>query len=498
LKPFFWNVWGLNDTAKQQSFAHWLTSHQPLFGAILESHIKDHNLNHFMSTTCQGWNITSNHNSDEDGNIILIWKDTVDVTIKLLTRQSITCEVKLPYGDQFYYIAIYASNLTEERSNLWYLKLDMYPWFVGRDLNQIVHPVELSEPNVNSLDSQMMDLRDCLNQMGLYQGPLFTWTNCRPSSPIAKKLDSVLVNMQFVSNISQSSAAFFPPLISDHFPCILNPAVPLPTVGTRPFKFFNYITKHMSFLQVQKLIKGALKQLNRDNFSQIQVKVPEAYHQLQVIQIQPLQSPSPHLYLDERACHDKWNFLRFDHAINHFKSIIAPDCYGPAITKLLPSRFLDLLHYQCYHAQAEILEGSLHNLKRKFSWYSNKLLKLRDVALTWMKRRVRDRNTTRFWSDNWTPFRSLLSFLATPCRPSRLGISQNATISSIFRNGYWAQPPARSDNFVNLQTYLTTVQLSKGEDTYEWVIEDIPKKRIQLATFTISFKSSHQLSLGIV
>ncbi|CAH2065216.1 unnamed protein product [Thlaspi arvense] len=216
-----------------------------------------------MSTTCQGWNFTSNQDSDEDGRIILIWKDTVDVTIKLLTRQSITCEVKLPYGDQFYYTAIYASNLTEERSNLWvklldafqYLKLDMYPWLVGGDLNQIVHPIEHSDPN-------------------------------------------------FVSNFPQSSAAFLPPLISDHFPCMLNQAVPLPTVGTRPFKFFNYLTKHLSFLQVvfdawaqlelrrftlsnlcwkQKLIRGALKQLNRDNFSQNQVRVSEAYHQLQVI-----------------------------------------------------------------------------------------------------------------------------------------------------------------------------------------------------------------------
>ncbi|CAH2065212.1 unnamed protein product [Thlaspi arvense] len=380
-----------------------------------------------MSTTFQGWNFTSNQNSDEDGHIILIWKDTIDVTIKLLTRQSITCEVKLPYGDQFYYTAIYASNLTEERSNIWiklldafqYLKLNMYPWLVGGDLNQIVHPVEHSDPIVNSLDSQIMALRDSLNQMGLfdlnYQGPLFTWTNCRPSSPIAKKLDSVLVNMQVVSNFPQNPAAFLPPLISNHFPCMLNLAVPLPTVGTRPFKFFNYLTKHLSFLQVvfdawaqlelrrftlsnlcwkQKLIKGALKQLNRDNFSQIQVRVSESYHQLQ----------------------------------------------------------------------------------RKFSWFSNKLLKLRDVAFTWMKRRVRDGNIIRFWSDNWTPFRSLLSFLATPCRPSRLGISQNATVSSICRNGYWAQPPARSVNFVNLQTYLTTVQLSEGEDTYEWVIKDILKK----------------------
>ncbi|CAH2047260.1 unnamed protein product [Thlaspi arvense] len=139
-------------------------------------------------------------------------KDTVDVTVKLHSRQSITCEVKLSNGDQFYYTAIYASNLSEERTDLWIKLLDAFQF--------------------------------------LKLGPRFTWTNCRPSSSIAENLDRILVNMSFVSNFAQSSATLLPPLIFDHCPCMLDIVVPLPTVGTVLSSPFNYLTKHPSFLQV--------------------------------------------------------------------------------------------------------------------------------------------------------------------------------------------------------------------------------------------------------
>lgn len=40
VKLFFWNVCGLNDPDKHRPFASWLLFHKPLFGAILETHIK--------------------------------------------------------------------------------------------------------------------------------------------------------------------------------------------------------------------------------------------------------------------------------------------------------------------------------------------------------------------------------------------------------------------------------------------------------------------------
>ncbi|CDY47640.1 BnaC05g18960D [Brassica napus] len=54
-----------------------------------------------MSKVCRGWNYTSNHSEDEDGRIIIIWKDTVSVRVLKQSSQSVSCEVKLPGSPLF-------------------------------------------------------------------------------------------------------------------------------------------------------------------------------------------------------------------------------------------------------------------------------------------------------------------------------------------------------------------------------------------------------------
>lgn len=138
-KIFFWNVRGLNDPDKHIPFCQWLASHQPSFGIILESHIKDHNLSHLMSKLCRGWNYTSNHSMDDDGRIIILWKDSVAVRVLQQSRQAVTCEVKLLGSPPFIYTAIYASNESAERTDLWVellntcqtFSLDTVPWMMG-------------------------------------------------------------------------------------------------------------------------------------------------------------------------------------------------------------------------------------------------------------------------------------------------------------------------------------------------------------------------------
>nr|VDC97776.1 unnamed protein product [Brassica oleracea] len=95
-KIFFWNVRGLNDPDKHQPFCSWLNSHKPLFGSILETHIKESNMSFLMGKLCGGWNFTSNHASDEDGRIVLIWQPSVMVRVLHQSAQTLTCEVKIP------------------------------------------------------------------------------------------------------------------------------------------------------------------------------------------------------------------------------------------------------------------------------------------------------------------------------------------------------------------------------------------------------------------
>ncbi|XP_013630775.1 PREDICTED: uncharacterized protein LOC106336482 [Brassica oleracea var. oleracea] len=120
-----------------------------------------------------------------------------------------------------------------------------------------------------------------------------------------------------------------------------------------------------------------------------------------------------------------------------------------------------------------ILKGSVHNYwsispKQSYSWLVNKLLKLKTVVYPLIKLRLENGETARFWTDNWTPFGDLHTFLSG--YNSRLGIHQQATVSSLYSNGSWQIPPARSEAQLQLYAYLTTLQLTENQDYYEWEV----------------------------
>lgn len=181
----------------------------------------------------------------------------------------------------------------------------------------------------------MTDFRNTLTQLGLFDlrflGPLFTWSNKCPTLPIAKNLDRFLVNHPWIASHPHSLASFLAPEISDHCPAILDLAVDLPRAGTKPFKFYNFLTKHPDFCQLVgtdwnqlggtvlnlshlcwklKQIKRVLKKLNRDNFSNIQERVRETNMLLQTVQVKALTNPSSTNFEEEKIVTTKLVFLR--------------------------------------------------------------------------------------------------------------------------------------------------------------------------------------------
>lgn len=233
VKLFFWNVRGLNDPDKHIPFVRWLSSQRPLFGALLETHIKEPFLNPILTKLCPGWKHLSNHNSDPDGRIIMIWKDPLDVIILSQSRQCVTCMISIPNQALIYYSAIYASNESDERVELWNellqthsaLDLDSKNWVVGGDLNQILFPVEHSNPTVDHMDNLMCQLQDCFLQAGLfdlrYLGPLMLWHHSFPLTyqiipPVSlswpstyQKLEPIPINSQTTSQNTRVSLSCF-------------------------------------------------------------------------------------------------------------------------------------------------------------------------------------------------------------------------------------------------------------------------------------------------
>lgn len=340
---FFWNVRGINDSVKHHPFVQWLSLHQPFIGALLETHIKEPNLNRLLSTFCPGWSYISNHNTDEDGRVIIIWKPPVTVQEIHQTGQSITCKVTLQTGQSFYFSAIYASNTREERLELWEGLLEVQQtyyledqsWLIGGDLNQILHHAEHSSPVVNHLTPDMVELQDFLLDLAVedlrFQGNSRTWTNKCPQNPVTKKLDRALVNTNWIRTFPNSIATFLPHEFSDHSPCVVNLACPFPATGTKPFKFFNHLTSHPNFLSSTeaawtlagstaldlaslgyklKNIKRPLKTLHKERFSDIQKRVCEANSLLKLVQVQAMADPTTDLFNEERALQEKYYFLR--------------------------------------------------------------------------------------------------------------------------------------------------------------------------------------------
>ncbi|KAG2246732.1 hypothetical protein Bca52824_086360 [Brassica carinata] len=311
VKLLFWNVRGLNDPDKHKPFVDWLYIQKPIFGALLETHIKEPFLNLILTKIFPGWKYLSNHLSDPDGRIVLIWKDPLVVTPLSHSRQHLTCLITLPNLPPIYYTAIYASNQSDERADLWNellqnhqtLNLECENWVVGGDMNHIMFPLEHSSPSVDHADYLMYQMQDCFLQAGLfdlrYLGPCHTWTNNQPDIPIAKKLDHLLVNNT--------------------------------TISAYPHAFPNYLTKHPGFTQLikdawihagnacqtlsqlcwkLKQIKSELKKINRENYSKIQERVIETHSLLEIVQVHALQDPSSQNFQAERDLHQKWNFVR--------------------------------------------------------------------------------------------------------------------------------------------------------------------------------------------
>ncbi|WZY73255.1 hypothetical protein YC2023_005495 [Brassica napus] len=339
---FCWNVRGLNKYNHRSGFRKWFRNNNPFFGGLLETHVKQHKINKFISELLPGWLFDDNYFFSPLGRIWILWHPSLTVTVVQKSSQMISAEVVWPSSPETVTISIvYASNDVLEREALWNeisalagsRGLLNKPWILIGDLNQIRNPAEHSNPPSLNVDKRMRDLNQCLQDVNLddlnFRGTTYTWWNKRKSAPVAKKLDRALVNDDWYFHFPESVANFGSPAFSDH--SVITVTIdPSRVKAVKAFKFYNFLTLNLGFLDLiasnwysfntvgsamfrvsskLKLLKNAIRSFSKSNYSELEKRTAEAHESLVQAQEMTLNSPSPLNASLELSAQNKWEEL---------------------------------------------------------------------------------------------------------------------------------------------------------------------------------------------
>ncbi|KAG7585341.1 Reverse transcriptase domain [Arabidopsis thaliana x Arabidopsis arenosa] len=298
---------------------------KPALICLIETHVKQAKIAKFVNSLLPGWHFEENYSFSELGKIWILWHPSVKVVILSKSLQMVTCEVHFPENPVSFIVSfVYASNEEAARRSLWgeivcqasRQSMTGKAWAVLGDFNQILVPADHSTRIDMNMDRAMREFSDSLLQASLmdlvYRGSSFTWWNKRKASPVAKKLDRILVNDDWQALFPFSTGFFGAPIFSDHSPgsISLNPAEPR---QKKPFKFFNFLLKNQNFLPLiceswhsinvvgsdmyrvaAKLrdLKKIIREFSKENYSNLEKRVKEALEVLSVAQVRMLSSPS--------------------------------------------------------------------------------------------------------------------------------------------------------------------------------------------------------------
>ncbi|XP_074265657.1 uncharacterized protein LOC141588101 [Silene latifolia] len=206
------------------------------------------------------------------------------------------------------------------------------PWGVCGDFNCVLNFNERIGREVSWAD--IAEFRDCVTVCGLMdikgQGAFFTWNNKHaPSSRGFSRIDRFLVNDEWMDLYPDAYVHFLPEGLFDHNPCVYyrrNSGVQ----RKRQFKYYNmwslypefknvvhnswnvYIPGTPMYQVVTKLknLKGPLKLLNRNGFSDVEKSVGVARALLEDIQVQMHLNPTdPALLTAESAAAKSYRHL---------------------------------------------------------------------------------------------------------------------------------------------------------------------------------------------
>ena len=182
------------------------------------------------------------------------------------------------------------------------------PWLVGGDFNVVAAADEYAGQAVQDLTA-MAEFAECISTCGLkeipFSGSRYTWTGIRQGRRIWKRLDRLLMNLEWQRRFSGSVVKHLNRATSDHSPQLLQLSPGLPT-GPKSFRFQDMWLNHHGFLMVVrqcwdqptdgygmfhfflklKRLKQALRTWNQDVFGNIFEKVSKAEEEVRLKELQ--------------------------------------------------------------------------------------------------------------------------------------------------------------------------------------------------------------------
>ncbi|GJU94462.1 hypothetical protein Tco_1319218 [Tanacetum coccineum] len=205
-----WNILGLNFSPKQTEVKQVISENNISICAILESHAVDSNLQRLCSHVFRHWDWSSNGAFCVKGTRIILGWNHNDVDVVVINR----------------------------------------PWCLLGDFNAALYSAD-STGCSSSIDISMREFKECVENIEVLDvqqsGLKYTWNQkLKGSNGILKKLDRIMVNLEFNDVFVGSHAIFKPYRVSDHSPSVLIIPILVET-KSKPFKFYNILTRNDHF-----------------------------------------------------------------------------------------------------------------------------------------------------------------------------------------------------------------------------------------------------------
>ncbi|XP_020258480.1 uncharacterized protein LOC109834874 [Asparagus officinalis] len=246
---------------------------EAILTALLETKLKLSKVQAIAKKIDINWEWFSNANISDKARVMILWDPNIlDVQIICFSAQHISCAVKSLDGRLNCIISsVYGYNQAEARKLLWTDLSQIQqisgnlPWLLCGDFNAMnTKDEKLGGTTLTEADT--LDFNQFIDNCQLTHlktiGCFFTWNNKQDAATrVLSRLDRALVNDQWINTYNSSQAEFLLLSFSDHSPALVT-----------------------IFKDQLKLLKIALKDLNRRHFSNISEQVLRAKVDLDNVQ----------------------------------------------------------------------------------------------------------------------------------------------------------------------------------------------------------------------